>query len=251
MDTSASAADSDVQMLAVELANLPPVSTLEPEQRARLIERFRDTAVAFIGPAPEVVIAYERGRSAEQVIAELETMQTEIFKLLPALLPNARLAVSTLTPIPSEPRRPLAFQARFSLEGRRLRTELVGVRTDSLGLAMLDDLLRRPRRIPLWACDQCGAVIPQRARGRPARFCSLRCKTRGIPSAKRRSEYVAAHRQRRREGDLAIAGDAIRDVPVPRQYLALKGALPSRPRKALLHLLRVARGQSHPDRRLS
>jgi hypothetical protein len=139
-------------------------------------------------------------------------------------------------------RSPLTFEGRLTLqEPRRIVPQLAGTRTDSLALAMLDDLFRRPRRRPLWACEVCGKVIPQPARGRLVRYCSNGCKVKGIPSASRRAQYVEEYRRRRREAELAKSRDALKGLPTNRQYEALRAALPGRPRKALLHLLRTIR----------
>jgi hypothetical protein len=236
-------ADREVQTFAAALANLPPVRKLGDSQLADQVRDFRALAVAFLSvDAPELSIDRFRTMPTDAVIAEIEEMQNALYELLPRLLPNLVLPVPMEVPIGAEAQSPLGLKARLTVgERRRMTPELVGMRTDSLALAMLDDLFRRPRRCPLWTCEICGAVIPQPARGRLARFCSGRCKSRGIPSASRRALYVANHRRRRREEDLARARQATKGLAKDQQYRALQGTFPGRPRKALLHLLRTVR----------
>lgn len=236
-------ADREVQAFAAALANLAPVRTLDASRVGDLVREFRALAMAFLGfGAPEVVIDRFRTMPADAVTAEIEEMQNALYELLAGLLPNVALPVAKEVRIGERVKGPIGLEARLTLKGpRRLTPELVGTRTDSLALAMLDDLFRRPRRCPLWACEICGSVITQPARGRLVRFCSGRCKSKGVPSASRRAQYVADHRRRRRGEDLARARSATTGVAKNEQYEALRQAFPGRPRKGLLHLLRIVR----------
>jgi hypothetical protein len=224
------------------VSNLPPLRSVDAPTRDRILAEYRKVAIAFIGAeAPPGILDTFRFKPDEDAVAEVTEMQDALHKFLPALLPGVRLLIpfaSTLIGVEVES--PTFYRARFGLDGRRLNHEFVGARLDNLALAMLDDMWRRPRRCPLWACEGCGRVIVQPTRGRTVRFCGGSCKARGIPSASRRSEYVAQHRRRRRQHDLDSAVAAITGVAPAAQYAALRRTF-RKPRRALLHLLRLAR----------
>jgi hypothetical protein len=211
-----------------------------------VLSDYRRVAVAFLGPeTPEIVVEVFRSQSDEEALVELQTMQDALHKLLPALFPMVKLPTGPVSiPIGVDPEAPAVFAARFLLQGRQLTNELVSAQRGNLALAMLDDMLRRPRRCPLWACETCGRVIVQPTRGRTVRFCSPRCKAQGIPSAPKRAYYVAQHRRRKRQSDLGKAVRVIERIATSRQYEALSRAFRNRPRKALLYLLRMARAET-------
>ena len=80
-------------------------------------------------------------------------MQDAIFKLVAATVPVPKVRVPVTVPTGVRARSPLTFEGRLTLqEPRRIVPQLASKRTDGLALAILDDLFRRPRRRPLWAC---------------------------------------------------------------------------------------------------
>jgi hypothetical protein len=126
---------------------------LGASQLADQVRDFRALAVAFLPVGtPKLVIERFRTMPADAVVAEIEEMQNALYELLPRLLPKLVLPLRIEVPIGVKVQSPLGLKVRLTIgERRRMIPELVGMRTDSLALAMLDDLFRRPRsKSRLW-----------------------------------------------------------------------------------------------------
>lgn len=97
---------------------------------------------------------------------------------------------------------------------------------------------------PFGRCPICNQVFFRPRRGKPRRFCSEKCKIRGIPFAARRGEYVRGRRQRIREGEIAIALEVVNTSSKTERFRRLQKRLKRKSRPQLLYLLRQAEARA-------
>jgi hypothetical protein len=99
----------------------------------------------------------------------------------------------------------------------------------------------RKQRCPFGRCPMCEVVFVQPDRGRLRRYCSERCKAKGIPSAAKRTEYVKQRRQRRRKEDIDTTRRVLRAWMKAEHYARLQKEFPRKSRRELLYLMKRAR----------
>lgn len=95
----------------------------------------------------------------------------------------------------------------------------------------------RDRKFAFGVClvRGCRRIFTRSVRGRPQKYCSAACKGRGVPSAKKRSEYVIAYRARRREEDLRRVRALLKGCKNRAdRYALLRRTFPGRPAKSIL-----------------
>lgn len=128
-------------------------------------------------------------------------------------------------------------------KGRVVERDLRLRRTHrTLIVGKLEELARQ-QPFPFGQCRVCDRIFVQARRGKERRYCSDRCKARGVPSAPKRTEYTRIHRQRKRAKEVAEACHVIGPVRRDAQYARLERRFPKKSRPALLYLLKRAREQ--------
>lgn len=103
--------------------------------------------------------------------------------------------------------------------------------------------LVRARPFPFGRCAVCGFVFVQPSRGRTRRYCSERCKAKGIASHAKRTEYARVSRHRRRAREFDIARRVVQDWPKEQHFFRLQNRFRTKSRRELLYLLRKVRQQ--------
>jgi len=58
-------------------------------------------------------------------------------------------------------------------------------------------------------CPVCGTVFMRQRLGKPRKFCSVSCRAKGIPSAKKRAEYTRNQRRKAKERENSIAREIL------------------------------------------
>lgn len=58
-------------------------------------------------------------------------------------------------------------------------------------------------------CPVCGTVFMRQRLGKPRKFCSVSCRAKGIPSAKKRAEYTRNQRRKAKERESSIAREIL------------------------------------------
>ena len=111
-----------------------------------------------------------------------------------------------------------------------------------LGQAFLSLIQQRP--FPFVLCRVCGNVFVQTGRGKRPRYCSSRCRARGIPSAAHRAAYLRSYRRKKRGGEARIARRIMRAWPKADHYAQLEKQFPRKSRRELLYILKLARAAS-------
>jgi hypothetical protein len=201
------------------LASIPDLASLAIRQRLELMDELT-TVVPEARPVTEIVLRLAHKEARNRIVRLLE-------------------GDSVRTPI----------ERRVSLRGRKIVARYEPL-TGDRGPAFpeLYQLLE-PGLCPFGRCPQCENIFVQPGRGKPRRYCSDRCKAKGIPSASKRTFYARGYRRRRRQKETTIARRVIQASPKAAQFSQLRKALPRKKRGQIRWLLRVARLSRPPVRR--
>jgi hypothetical protein len=125
--------------------------------------------------------------------------------------------------------------------GGRIVWELTSVeRDDPTAAALLSVTKGGVFGFGICRLAKCRRIFARRRRGRPQKYCSVACKARGVPSAKKRSTYVTAYRARRREEDLRRVCDLIKQCRPEDLYTHLRRTFPGRGAKSIVYVMRQA-----------
>ena len=109
----------------------------------------------------------------------------------------------------------------------------------------------RDRKFAFGVCTArgCRRIFARSVRGRPQKYCSAACKGRGVPSAKKRSQYVSDYRARKREEDLRRVCTLLkRSKNRAERYALLKRKFPGRPAKSILYVAAGREASRRPAR---
>jgi hypothetical protein len=106
-------------------------------------------------------------------------------------------------------------------------------------------LLQSSRPSPIRRCLKCNAIIEQPVRGQrgqPRKYCSTRCRAKGIPSAAKRTEYVREYRRRKAKKDILQMQQILLQVSNPLDLTSrLEKEFPKKSRRQLNYMIKAAR----------
>jgi hypothetical protein len=231
-----------------ELANMGSARDLPPDQVDQVLDKFRNELNAMTGGAVTSLVA---GMPRDRLLDHLCLRQKQFKELLAEILRAVWLSARSVSPIGSDIEHPIRLKMRRSAD--RDSWETVSAELDDLTAAALL-AVTRDRRFAFGVCPlpSCRRIFARSDRGRPQRYCSVACKGRGIPSARKRSKYVSAYRARRREDDLRrVCALLERSRRRDESYALLKRTFPGRPRKSILYVMRRAEKVLGAPRRTS
>lgn len=221
------------------------LATLDPKESRRSDEVVAEYAALIGSDSPADADVGEMG--GVDLLSGLATFHLEVRRIVQGLLSGTEqslLGEYLLRPIPGP---------TVSEVGGRLRP---GWQRTS-GIPLLGEFLHyvwgaavRRQRCPFGRCPVCGVVFVQPQRGKPRRYCSQRCKAKGVPSASKRTQYVREYRRQKREQEIQTARRVLRAWPKHEQFAQLEKQFPTKPRRELLYLIKKARvAQSEPTSR--
>ena len=129
----------------------------------------------------------------------------------------------------------------FRLHGRSVE-EVSEVSTTEDGLYALLLRIIRQDPFPFGQCPICRTVFVQLGKGKPRRYCTESCRTKGVPSAVKKTEYMRGYRQKHREREIEKVKRTIRAFPngIEEQLAQLEKTFPRKSRRQRLYLLKQA-----------
>jgi len=221
-----------------DLANMRPVNELPTHQVNQVLDKFRDELLAMTGGAPTVLVP-EIPRDG--LLALLCLRQQQFKELLSEILGAVWLSARQSSPIGIDIEHPVPLTMLLRRFGGKVSWNLVSAeRSDPTAAALLT--VTMGPGFPFGVCRQrkCRKIFARNGRGRPQKYCSAACKGRGVPSAKKRSKYVAAYRARRRAEDVRRISALLEHCKREDRYALLRRTFPGRPAKSILYVMRQA-----------
>lgn len=106
--------------------------------------------------------------------------------------------------------------------------------------------LLKERPFPFRRCPVCESVFVLERRGKPRRFCSTRCKAKGIPSAANRAQYAKGYRKQKRAEEIEVTKRTMAGRTRTERYAELRKRFPGKSRRQLRYLIKCADQQSGP-----
>jgi hypothetical protein len=225
------------------LANRHPVRELPSEEVDRVLDQFRDALRgigADLGTMPR-----------DRVLDLLCLRQQQLKELLADVLGATWLSTRASILVGVDTVHPVRLTMVARSDGPKITWGLrASEYDDPTAAALLAATTDGDFCFGVCRFAKCRRVFARNRRGRPQIYCSAACKSRGVPSAKKRAKYVAAYRARRRQETLRRACALLRQRKRSEDPLALlRRTFPGWPVKSARHVMRQAEKLLDGERR--
>jgi hypothetical protein len=177
----------------------------------------------------------------ERLLDRLCVRQQQFKEIVADILGTVWLSRRTVSGIGGDIDHPVPLKMVLRRSGAQISWEIASAEPEDLTAAALLTVTNN-RKFAFAVCrlPSCRRILARSVRGRPQKYCSAACKGRGVPSAKKRSNYVTAYRARRREQDLRRVAALLEHCKREDRYALLRRTFPGRPAKSILHVMRRA-----------
>ena len=222
-----------------DLANMGSVKDLPPDEVDQILDKFRNELNAMTGGALTSLVA---GMPRDWLLDRLCLRQKQFKELLAQILDAVWLSTRNVSPIGADIEHPIRQKMVLRRSGDGMSWEIVSAELRDLTAAALLGVTR-DRKFAFGVCTArgCRRIFARSDRGRPQKYCSAACKGRGVPSAKKRSQYVSDYRARKREEDLRRVCVLLKHSKHRNErYALLRRTFPGRPAKSILYVMRQA-----------
>jgi hypothetical protein len=242
-------ADESLRGFFADLANRRSLRELPGEQVDRLLVQFRAALSSMGGVAP--IVGDIDAMPTDRLVDRLGLRQQQFKELVADVLGATWLSERASTPLGVDAVHPLRLTMVARRAGGKIVWELASVeRNDPTAAALLAVTTGGGFGFGVCELAQCRRIFARSRRGRPQKYCSAACKGRGVPSAKKRSKYVAAYRAKRREEDLRRVCDLLKRCRREDRYAFLRRTFPGRAAKSILYVIKRAERHLNANRKL-
>jgi hypothetical protein len=231
--------DSSPSTFFADLANMGSVKDLPPDQVDQILDKFRNVLITMTGGAVTSLVA---AMPRDWLLDRLCLRQQQFKELLAEILGAGWLSARTVSAIEADVEHPVRLKMVLRRSGDGISWQIASAELGDLTAAALLAVTRdRNFAFGLCAVRDCRRIFARSVRGRPQKYCCAACKGRGVPSAKKRSEYVTAYRARRREEELRRVRALLKRCKNrDDRYALLRHTFPGRPAKSILYVMRQA-----------
>jgi hypothetical protein len=220
-----------------DLANQRPLRELPGEEVDRLVDQFRDAMRTTSG---DTMVGDVDAMPRDRLVDRLNLRQQQLKQLLANVLGATWLSARASIPLGIDAVHPVRLAMVARRVGGRIMWEQTSIERADPTAALLAVTTDRGISFGIWRIAECRRIFARSRRGRPQKYCSAACKERGVPSAKKRSMYVAAYRARRREEDARRICELLKDCRAEDRYALLRRTFPGRAGKSILYVMRQA-----------